>query len=93
MEPNATTVFTPGTSVICSRSTGEPVPGQVVGYSEHGDAHRRITYEHSDKLYFTRDILAGKWVLKDLLAPVSAKPPAKRATPLPKGAVQSGGKW
>ena len=38
---------------------------------------------------FTRDIPEGKWVPKDLLAPVSAKPPAKRAKPPPKGAVQS----
>ena len=38
-----------------------------------------------DKLYFTRDIPEGKWVRKDLLAPVSAKPPTKRAKPPPRG--------
>ena len=26
------------------RSTGEPVLAPVVGYSEHGDAYRRISY-------------------------------------------------
>ena len=40
------------------------------------------------KLYFTRDIPEEKWIPKDLLAPVSAKPPAKRAKPAPKGAAQ-----
>ena len=57
------------------------------------------------KLYFTSDILEEQWIPKDLLAPASAKPPAKKAKPLPQGApqnipVQSGehvqefkGKW
>ena len=31
MEPDATAMFIPGTSVICTRSTGAPVPGQIVG--------------------------------------------------------------
>ena len=31
------------------RSTGEPVLVQVVGHSEHGDAYRRITYDHDGK--------------------------------------------
>ena len=37
--------------------------------------------------YFTRDILEGKWVPKNLLAP--AKPPTKKAKPPPKSAAQS----
>ena len=36
-----------------------------------------------------RDIPKGKWVPQDLLAPVSAKPPATRAKPPPKGASRS----
>jgi hypothetical protein len=31
------------------RSTGEPVFAQVVGYSEHRDAYRRISYEREGK--------------------------------------------
>ena len=31
------------------RSTGEPFLAQVVGHSEHGDAYRRITYDHDGK--------------------------------------------
>ena len=31
------------------RSTGEPILAQVVGYSEHGDAYRHISYEHEGK--------------------------------------------
>ena len=31
------------------RSTGEPVLAQVVGYSEHGDAYRRISNEPEGK--------------------------------------------
>ena len=38
-----------------------------------------------------RDSLEGKWVPTVLLAPVSARPPTKRAKPPPKGAAQSGG--
>ena len=45
-------------------------------------------YSFGGKLYFTRDIPEEKWIPKDLLAPVSAKPPAKRAKPAPKGAAQ-----
>ena len=31
------------------RSTGEPFLAQVVGHSEHGDAYRRIAYDHDGK--------------------------------------------
>ena len=31
------------------RSTGEPVLAQVVEHWEHGDAFRRITYDHDGK--------------------------------------------
>ena len=44
MELDSTTIFTPGTNVMFICSTGEPVLAQVVGYSEHGDAYRRISY-------------------------------------------------
>ena len=49
MELVSTTMFPPGTSVMFIRSTGEPVLAQVVGHSEHGDAHRRITYDRDGK--------------------------------------------
>ena len=49
MEPDATTLFTPGTSVIYTRSTGAPVLGQVVGYSELGDAYLSLCVDR-DKL-------------------------------------------
>ena len=49
MELDNTTMFPPGTNVMFIRSTGEPVLAQVVGYSEHGDAYRRITYDHDGK--------------------------------------------
>ena len=49
MELDSTTMFPPGTSVMFIRSTGEPFLAQVVGHSEHGDAHRRITYDHDGK--------------------------------------------
>ena len=49
MELDSTTMFTPGTNVIFIRSTREPILGQVVGYSEHGDACRRISFEHEGK--------------------------------------------
>ena len=49
MELDSTTMFTPGTNVMFIRSTGEPVLAQVVGYSEHGDAYRRISYEREGK--------------------------------------------
>ena len=52
MDFDSTTMFTPGTNVMFIRSTGEPVLAQVVGYSEHGDAYRRIS-----------DLLEGKTVL------------------------------
>ena len=43
------TMFPHGTSVMFIRSTGEPFLAQVVGHSEHGDAYRRITYDHDGK--------------------------------------------
>ena len=49
MELDSTTVFTPGTNVMFIRTTGESVLAQGVGYSEHGDAYRRISYEHEGK--------------------------------------------
>ena len=49
MELDSTTMFPPGTNVMFIRSMGELVLAQVVGYSEHGDAYRRITYEHDGK--------------------------------------------
>ena len=49
MELDSTVMFTPGTNVMFIRSTGEPVLAQVVGYSEHGDAYRRIPYEPEGK--------------------------------------------
>ena len=45
MELESTTMFTPGTSVMFIRSTGEPVLALVVGYSDHGDGYRRISCE------------------------------------------------
>ena len=44
-------------------------------------------HSFGNKLYFTRDILEGKWVPQNLLAP--AKPPTKKAKPPPKSAAQS----
>ena len=116
MERDSTTMFTPGTSVIHTHSTGAAALGQVIGWSECGDTYHHITCEcdgkavvhdcasvhrlslqrlceqncryvvchgmwgmgHSfgDKLYFTRDMPEGKWVPKDLLAPISAKCPS-----------------
>ena len=49
MELYTTTMFTPGTNVMSIRSTGELVLAQAVGYSEHGDAHRRISCEREGK--------------------------------------------
>ena len=46
---HSTTMFTPGTNVMFIRSEGEPVLAQVVGYSEPGDAYRRISYEREGK--------------------------------------------
>ena len=45
MELDSTAMFTPGTNIMLIHSTGEPVLAQVVGYSEHSDAYRRISYE------------------------------------------------
>ena len=45
MELDSTTMDPPGTNVMFIRYTGEPVFAQVVGYSEHGDAYRRISDE------------------------------------------------
>ena len=52
MELDSTTMFTPGTNVMFVRYTAEPVLAQVVGYSEHGDACRRISYEHAATVFF-----------------------------------------
>ena len=41
------------------------------------------------ELYCTRDIPEEKWNPKDFLAPISAKPPAKKAKPPLKGAPQN----
>ena len=49
MELDSTTMFTPRTNVMFIRSTGEPVLAQVGGYSEHGDAYRRMSYEREGK--------------------------------------------
>ena len=49
MELDSTTMFPPGTNVMFIRSTGEPFLARVVGYSEHGDAYRRITYDRDGK--------------------------------------------
>ena len=49
MELDSTTMSTPGTNVMFICSTGEPVLAQVVGYSEHGDAYRRISCEREGK--------------------------------------------
>ena len=49
LELGSTTMFTPGTNVMFIRSTWEPVLAQVVGYSEQGDAYRRISYEREGK--------------------------------------------
>ena len=49
MELDSTTMFTPWRNVMFIRSTGEPVLAQVVEYSEHGDAYRRISYECEGK--------------------------------------------
>ena len=50
MERDSTTMLSPGTNIMFIRSTGEPVLAQVVGYSEHGDAYRRISYEREGKM-------------------------------------------
>ena len=52
MELDSTTIFTLGTNVMFIRSTEEPVLAQVVGYSEHGDAYRSISYERAATLFF-----------------------------------------
>ena len=52
MELDSTTMFTPGTNVVFIHSTGETVLAHVVGYSEHGDAYRRISYERTATAFF-----------------------------------------
>ena len=82
MELDSTTMFPPGTSVMFIRSTGEPFLAQVVGHSEHGDAYRRITYDHD-----------GKTVLHDRVSVRRLSLP--RAPSMPRmhggGAVPQGG--
>ena len=50
MELDSTTMLPLGTNIMFIRSTGEPVLPQVVGYSEHGDAYGRMTYECAGKI-------------------------------------------
>ena len=63
MELDNTTMFSPGTSVMFIRSTGEPVLAQVVGHSEHGDAYRRISYDRDGKtvLHDRASVLCRAW--------------------------------
>ena len=42
------------------RSIGEPVLAQLVGYSEHGDAYRRICYEREGKEGSSPAVLAAR---------------------------------
>ena len=51
MEFDSTVMFIPGTNVMFIHSTGEPVLAQVVGYSEHSDAYRHISFEREGKRY------------------------------------------
>ena len=44
MDSDSTTLFPPGTDVIFIRSTKEPAPARVIGFSECGDEYRHITY-------------------------------------------------
>ena len=52
------------------RSTGEPFLAQVVGHSEHGDAYRRITYDHDGKT-----VLHERASVRRLSLPRAPSPP------------------
>ena len=60
MELDNTTMFPARTNVMFIRSTEEPVLVQVVGHSEHGDAYRRITYDHDGKTVLHDRVSIGR---------------------------------
>ena len=64
------------------RSTGEPFLAQVVGHSEHGDAYRRIPYDHDGKT-----VLHDRASVRRLSLPRAPSPPRVYGG----GAVPQGG--
>ena len=70
MELDTTTMSPPRTSVMFIRSTGEPFLVQVIGYSEHGDAYRRIIYDHDGKT-----VLHDRASVRRLSLPRAPSPP------------------